>query len=141
MAAMTAVAFLHGAADVGLDAPTRTRVEGLCRAAVASVADPRNAKLEVPQPGSGPTLPSTVAPGPITPAIVNWYRSELPGRFVVVLDATRGGSPVQIRATVELKGAPCRLVSWRVSVVKVALTPAGAPVVKDAPTSASSPSS
>lgn len=114
MALMATLAFVHGASDVGLAPSARIRIEGLCRAAVAAVTDPRSAPLELRQPGSGTGKAATV-PGPVTPSIVAWYRSEIPGRFVVVLDATRGGSPVQIRATVELKGAPCRLVSWRVS--------------------------
>ena len=115
MALMTTVAFVLGASDLGLAGSARTRIEGLCRSAVAGVTDQRNAALEVRQTVAGQGRTSTTVPGPVAPSIVSWYRSEIPGRFVVVLDANRGGSPVQIRATVELKGAPCRLVSWRVS--------------------------
>ncbi len=51
-------------------------------------------------------------PGPAMPTMSSWYRGHTPGRFVALLDATRAGKPVRIRATVELRGNPCRLVAW-----------------------------
>ncbi len=82
-------------------------IEWQCAAAALGAGGTKSAATEVRVPGA------TSAVGAFsTPTTVNWYRGHTPGRFVALLEATRAGQRVRIRATVELRRNPCRLVSW-----------------------------
>ena len=82
-------------------------IEWQCAAAALGAGGPKSTRSEVRIPGS----PSAV--GALSkPTTTSWYRGHTPGRFVALLDATRAGQSIRIRATVELRGNPCRLVSW-----------------------------
>ena len=82
-------------------------VEWQCAAAALGAGGTKSAATEVRVPG----IASAV--GVLSkPTTSSWSRGHTPGRFVALLDATRAGWPVRIRATVELRGNPCRLVAW-----------------------------
>ncbi len=78
-----------------------------CAAAALGVGGQKSAATEVRVPGVASAV-GTLS----KPATSGWYRGHTPGRFVALLDATRAGRPVRIRATVELRGNPCRLAAW-----------------------------
>lgn len=108
----------------------RSNVEGRCGAAALSVTGVNNAALEVRPaatalgaatalPSANVTIAPTIAPTTVVPTslsaprLVEWNRGELPGRFVAVVEVTRSGRRVLIRATLENRVTPCRLVTWR----------------------------
>jgi hypothetical protein len=88
----------------------RTRADERCRTAVRSVADAQNGALEnasvdaqrVPLDPTAPTVP------------IDWYFGPTPRRFIAILDSTRAGRTVKVRASVELRAGACRLASWQV---------------------------
>ena len=82
-------------------------IEWQCSAAALGAGGTKSSATEVRVPGV-----ASAAGALSKPTTVNWYRGHTPGRFVALLDATRTGQRVRIRATVELRRNPCRLVSW-----------------------------
>lgn len=102
----------HGGPLVGT---ARQAVEAQCRAAVLRVGDARAASLELPADAKGGRSTSSAAVAvPVVRGVTEWADGPVPGRFVAVLDATRSGRALRIRATVDVRGGACRLVSWRV---------------------------
>ena len=85
-------------------------LQAQCTAAALSTGDPINARREVRLPGTEASTRAT----PAVHNVVEWYYGATPGRYVAVVDATRDGRPVQVRASVDLRNPPCRLSSWAV---------------------------
>lgn len=82
-------------------------IEWQCAAAALGAGGTKSSATEVRVRGD------TSAVGALSkPTAVRWYRGHTPGRFVALLDATRAGQRIRIRATVDLRRNPCRLVSW-----------------------------
>ena len=96
-------------ATAKLAAAAMAHVDGQCRATALSVADPKNAKLEVREATAAPSAVVSVS----AQGVIVWFYGEIPGRYVGLVAATRSGRPVQIRATVGLRGQTCRLAAWR----------------------------
>ena len=82
-------------------------IDWQCAAAALGAGGTKSAGTEVRVPGAASAVGALSKP-----RMTSWYRGHTPGRFVALLDATRAGQPVRIRATVELRGNPCRLVAW-----------------------------
>ncbi len=82
-------------------------VEWQCSAAALGAGGTKSSATEVRAPGIASAVGALSKP-----TTSGWYRGHTPGRYVALLDATRAGRPVRIRATVELRGNPCRLVAW-----------------------------
>ncbi len=84
-------------------------IEWQCSAAALGAGGTKSSATEVRVPGVASAVGALSKP-----TTSSWYRGHTPGRFVALLDATRAGRPVRIRATVELRGNPCRLVAWTI---------------------------
>ena len=78
-----------------------------CSAAALGAGETKSAGSEVRIPGV-----VSVAGTLSKPTVKSWYRGHTPGRFVALVNATRAGQPVELRATVEFRRTPCRLVAW-----------------------------
>lgn len=90
--------------------PTRKYVEAQCTDAAMGAGDPKYAGLEV----RGSETEAKHRPVPTVRGVVDWYYGPTPGRYVALLDATRAGRPVHVRASVDLRSIPCRLATWTV---------------------------
>lgn len=82
-------------------------IDWQCAAAALVAGGTKSAGTEVRVPGTASAVGALSKP-----RITSWYRGHTPGRFVALLDATRADETVRIRATVEFRTKPCRLVAW-----------------------------
>ena len=82
-------------------------IDWQCAPAALGAGGTKSAATEVRVPGTASAV-GTLS----KPKISGWYRGHTPGRFLALLDALRAGETVRIRATVEFRTNPCRLVGW-----------------------------